>query len=297
MIRSKEQKELARRRSEILRYIDGKRATPSHFAHNHIAIFIHGFTADYRAMSSLADQFHGAGFETLGFNYPCFDGIDVAAQELQGQLQDINQICGGALTRNRLTLICHSMGGLVARALVSLFGGSQYVQNVVTLGTPHSGTLSEPYIIQYMIAASEFVSGVLSRGYSLTSKSALQLIGRDPEKLLDKLLKASPPESPVNFYSISGGKAWIENGDNEYVNRALNTSIQKAMRGRPNDGLVAEESSDLSQPKFSKCCPGAVHCNDYADYSRVNHSHLVYNYRVGLRALLFAQSSTSSSKG
>lgn len=287
--RSKEQKALARRGCEILRYADGTRANPSDFAKDHVVLCIHGFTADYRAMSSLATQFRGAGFEALGFNYPCYDGIDVAAKTLMGVLDDLNQISGQALARHRITLVCHSMGGLVARALIALCGGDKFVRKVITLGTPHAGTLEEPSILEFMVSAGEFVSGLISRGYSLNSRSALQLIGKDADHLLENLRQAEPPASLVRFYSISGGKAWIENGESDYVNTILNAPIQKAMQGRPNDGLVAEDSSDLSQEKFAQCCPGAVHCNDYADYPGVNHSNLVVNYRVGLRAIYFAQ--------
>ncbi|HEX7671630.1 MAG TPA: hypothetical protein VF395_18680, partial [Polyangiaceae bacterium] len=36
-------------------------------------------------------------------------------------------------------LVCHSLGGLVARTYVDLLGGHSHVRRVVTLGTPHRG--------------------------------------------------------------------------------------------------------------------------------------------------------------
>ena len=40
----------------------------------------------------------------------------------------------------RVVLVCHSMGGLVARAYLRRFG-SAHVERLVTLGTPHHGSV------------------------------------------------------------------------------------------------------------------------------------------------------------
>lgn len=286
--RSKEQEALARRGSEVLRYSDGKRAGPADFERDNIVLLVHGFTADYLAMSSLAEQFADAGFTVLGFNYPCFDGIDTAAATLSEHLVSLNRLCKQRLTNHRLTLVCHSMGGLVARALISLYGGAKFVRRVITLGTPHAGTLAGLKSLEVLVSAMEFISGVVSRGFPQNSRSALQLLCRDPERLVETLRLAQPPSIPVEFYSISAGKPLIEIGDNELANRAANDPIQRAMAGKTNDGLVAEESSDLSQAKFSRCCPGAIHFTDYAEYARTNHTNLITNYAVTLQAIQFA---------
>lgn len=41
---------------------------------------------------------------------------------------------------DRVDLICHSAGGLVARYFLMYLGGDKLVQNVVTMGSPHQGT-------------------------------------------------------------------------------------------------------------------------------------------------------------
>src|SRR5690606_19880004 len=45
-----------------------------------------------------------------------------------------------AATGREPVLICHSMGGLAARAWLRACAGDGRVQSVVTLGTPHRGT-------------------------------------------------------------------------------------------------------------------------------------------------------------
>ncbi|MFD0428870.1 esterase/lipase family protein [Streptomyces zhihengii] len=41
----------------------------------------------------------------------------------------------------RAVLLCHSMGGLVARYWAECLGGHEVVRRIVTLGTPHRGSL------------------------------------------------------------------------------------------------------------------------------------------------------------
>jgi pimeloyl-ACP methyl ester carboxylesterase len=41
----------------------------------------------------------------------------------------------------RLVLVCHSMGGLVARYFCEELGGAEYTRKIITFGTPHRGAL------------------------------------------------------------------------------------------------------------------------------------------------------------
>lgn len=61
---------------------------------------------------------------------------------------------------NRVTLLCHSMGGLVARALVETLGGSGLVQRVITVGTPHFGA-PEALVLLANAGVSTFVAPFL----------------------------------------------------------------------------------------------------------------------------------------
>lgn len=283
--RSKEQLALARRGNEILRHRDGALAAPADFDKPNVVLFVHGFTADARYMSHLMSQFADAGFEPLVFNYACFDGIDVAAASLAGLLTDLDAIGDGAINRNRFILVCHSMGGLVGRALISLESGDRFVRKLITLGTPHGGTLTEPKFVEYLLAWGESVSGLVQGGFSMRARSALQLVGRDPDKLLERLRLCEATKLPVDFFSVSAGLEFIEFGKSGFINRAANLWIQTQMAGLANDGLVAESSSNLSQAQFRRCAPGCVHSPRYPEWARTNHSSLLINYRVGLIAI------------
>lgn len=283
------QHRLIRHGNEIVRFSDGKRAAPSDFKGAQVALFIHGFTADASCMALLMQQFSDSGYVALAFNYACFDGIDIAAQSLNEILEGLDRLNGGAIARQRLVIVGHSMGGLVARALMGLHSGHRFARKVITLGTPHDGTLTEQPYLEYLLAWSESLSGIIRGGFSLKCRSALQLVGRDaPDFILAKLRQTSVPEETVEFHSVSGGLAFLEFGRGSYVSRLANTWIQRNFRGATNDGLVAEASSNLSQPMFAMCAPKCSHDASYPGYPKVNHTNLVHDYVVALRAIQFA---------
>ena len=51
----------------------------------------------------------------------------------------VKEICDGT-SHQRVVLVCHSMGGLVARAWIARRGGAARVAKLITLGSPHHGT-------------------------------------------------------------------------------------------------------------------------------------------------------------
>lgn len=64
-----------------------------------------------------------------------------AASELLGR--HIEEICERT-GRDRVDIVGHSLGGLIARYYVQRLGGDTRVRTLVTLGTPHSGTRVAP---------------------------------------------------------------------------------------------------------------------------------------------------------
>lgn len=49
---------------------------------------------------------------------------------------------GGPFAEAKLVLVCHSMGGLVARWFLELEGGAELTRKLITLGTPYRGSLN-----------------------------------------------------------------------------------------------------------------------------------------------------------
>lgn len=285
---SLEQGRLSRRGAEILLYPGFTRASVSDFAHPQSVLFIHGFTADSRYLEDLLDQFSREGFRCFAFNYPCFDGIDEAARSLKQLLELFEQLVPFSVSANRLTVVCHSMGGLVARALVAFENGDRFVKKIVTLGTPHLGTLKNSRFLNLMLDWSENLAGFNPNKHGVSGRSAKQLIGEDEAPtLIEKLKRHSSKD--VSYLSVSGSLNWIEFGRNPLKNAIANKWIQIKMKGATNDGLVAEDSSTITNCFSSTLPTHCIHHVDYTDYGRTNHSNLITNQQVALWAMAWSK--------
>jgi predicted alpha/beta hydrolase family esterase len=67
---------------------------------------------------------------------PVFGPVERYAELLEGAIERLRHASGA----ERITLVCHSMGGLAARSYLRRHG-PRAVQRVVTIGTPHHGTV------------------------------------------------------------------------------------------------------------------------------------------------------------
>jgi triacylglycerol esterase/lipase EstA (alpha/beta hydrolase family) len=70
-------------------------------------------------------------------NYgPTYDDIEHFAEQLGAKIESVCAATGAA----RVLLLCHSMGGLVARAYLRQRGPAR-IERIVTIGTPHHGSM------------------------------------------------------------------------------------------------------------------------------------------------------------
>lgn len=99
-------------------------------------VFVHGYLSNPSCFLPLAGYLRARGHSrTLAYRYPAHIGIEQAAIGLRDYLK--SHVRGG-----RIDLVCHSLGGLVARVYLQNLGGTRRVDSCVTLGTPHRGTYS-----------------------------------------------------------------------------------------------------------------------------------------------------------
>ncbi len=76
-----------------------------------------------------------SGFRVFTIDQPVFASIDTMGEILAQRVDAVLALTG----EQQLTLIAHSMGGLVCRAYLRQFGGVK-VARLITLGSPHHGT-------------------------------------------------------------------------------------------------------------------------------------------------------------
>ena len=77
--------------------------------------------------------------QVLVFDYRSSAGIEQGARELKEFLR--KHVRGG-----KVDLVCHSLGGLLARVYLQELGGARRVDRCITLGTPHLGTYNAYWV-------------------------------------------------------------------------------------------------------------------------------------------------------
>jgi pimeloyl-ACP methyl ester carboxylesterase len=106
-------------------------------------LLLHGFADNRSAFAVLDRALRRGGFGIVySLNHSLFTTLagDVrsAARELG---REVERICA-ATNAEQVHVVGHSLGGLVARYYVQRLGGDARVHTLVTLGTPHNGTMA-----------------------------------------------------------------------------------------------------------------------------------------------------------
>lgn len=99
-------------------------------------LLVHGYGCNSGYWHFMSRSLSRAGIAHYGIDLePMFAGIDRFVPALHDRIEEICRTTG----QERLVIVAHSMGGLVARAYLRDHGAHR-VLRVITLGTPHRGT-------------------------------------------------------------------------------------------------------------------------------------------------------------
>ncbi len=99
-------------------------------------VFVHGFFCNRGLWTPWLQRLQGKGHAFVALNLePLFGSIDDYAPQVEAAVQKVTDLTGLPPL-----LVCHSMGGLAARAWMKINRGESRVHHVVTIGTPHKGT-------------------------------------------------------------------------------------------------------------------------------------------------------------
>jgi pimeloyl-ACP methyl ester carboxylesterase len=103
-------------------------------------LLVHGMIDNRAIFAVLRRRLRRRGFgRVFSLNYPpTTNDIRGAAQLLARAVEDLVAQTG----YERIHVIGHSLGGLIARYYVQRLGGDERVHTLVTLGSPHAGTLT-----------------------------------------------------------------------------------------------------------------------------------------------------------
>ena len=198
----------------------------------HSVLLLHGWGATRRVMSLLERRLRRDGYGVfsvhLGGLFDTYNskGIAGLANLVAGKIEKLRQ----RHDLGKISIVAHSEGGLIARYYVKRLRGSRNTRALITLGTPHAGTV--------MAFAGIFALGIISR--SIWQMTPLSPFIRD--------LKQGewPPE--VNLVSIYSRADWMS----PYPSCLLEP------RGRPYVKNVEVENVSHAELLFSRAVYNAV---------------------------------------
>jgi pimeloyl-ACP methyl ester carboxylesterase len=103
-----------------------------------LVIIVHGFGSEPEDFDVAREQMREAGFGTAVFSYPNDAAIAFSARQFASALQEFER----QYPERRLSLVAHSMGGLVSRAVIedpAIAAGSN-IDQLIMIATPNHGS-------------------------------------------------------------------------------------------------------------------------------------------------------------
>jgi pimeloyl-ACP methyl ester carboxylesterase len=102
-------------------------------------LLVHGLVDNRSIFAVMRRSLRRRGFtDVCSWNYsPLSSDIARCAADLGAHIERVCQQTG----HERVHVVGHSLGGLIARYLVQRLGGDRRIDSLITLGTPHQGSL------------------------------------------------------------------------------------------------------------------------------------------------------------
>ena len=103
-------------------------------------LLVHGIMDNRSVFTVFRRTLRRRGFGVVhAVNYSLFTGdLRDAAHQLRNHVEKLREQTGA----DKVHIVGHSLGGMIARYYVQRMGGSAVVDTLVTLGSPHTGTLT-----------------------------------------------------------------------------------------------------------------------------------------------------------
>jgi pimeloyl-ACP methyl ester carboxylesterase len=223
--------------------VERKQFQPGHT----VALFVHGFTSDTGWMIEETAQFLRQKVlpynHLLTWDYETF-GTNVRENGEQLALA-LKQQCGFSADDGiTVHVYAHSMGSLVARCMIELFGGDQFIDRLVMAGSPNNGsTLANVsrgmvYLMTVLINQFSIIPpiGASKWLFEQISQQGVGLADLEVNSaLLQELNKLKEP-SNIPYLVLAGKNVLDENQKNR-----LNRIAQKVL-GQSLDHLFGEEN-------------------------------------------------------
>jgi len=110
-------------------------------------ILLHGLFQNRSCLFWLQYRLRAAGYQQIiSINTPPWRDMETLTESLTKKVDELRI----KLKVEKVILIGHSMGGMIARNYVQNRGGATYTQGMITLGAPHHGSKLAPFALSAM---------------------------------------------------------------------------------------------------------------------------------------------------
>jgi pimeloyl-ACP methyl ester carboxylesterase len=256
-----------------------------------VLLCLHGITADTRSIVQLIGTRlqQDLGYDhLLAFDYESFTTrVRDNANTLWAALHD----AGVRADRNvQLDIVAHSMGGLVARALVELEQGGALVRRLVMAGTPNGGS-PLANAARFGLAIGSFalgaaVPGALSKvaawGLNWLRDQAVGLADLQTGSELVKALKNGRRPDSVRYLALAGTYVPTDPQAQQSIgvfNRILDSAFDQFLKDSENDLIVAAGSVLSVQPDCDKIIkPACNHSGYFSDTTLASYYQQLHDW-------------------
>jgi pimeloyl-ACP methyl ester carboxylesterase len=103
-----------------------------------LVVIVHGYASEADEFDSFRGRLRDGGFATAVFAYPNDAAVDFSARQFAAALQHFER----EYPDRQLSLVAHSMGGLVARLVIEDpdIGGPDIINQLIMVATPNHGS-------------------------------------------------------------------------------------------------------------------------------------------------------------
>jgi triacylglycerol esterase/lipase EstA (alpha/beta hydrolase family) len=110
-------------------------------------ILLHGLFQNRSCLFWLQYRLRAAGYrQIISINTPPWRDLETLTERLA---KKVDELCIN-LRVEKVILVGHSMGGMIARNYVQNRGGAAYVSGMITIGAPHYGSKLAPFALSPM---------------------------------------------------------------------------------------------------------------------------------------------------
>jgi len=110
-------------------------------------ILLHGLFQNRSCLFWLQFRLRSAGYlQTISIGTPPWRDMETLTESLSKKVDELRI----RLKVDKVVLVGHSMGGMIARNYIQNRGGAAHVYGMVTLGSPHHGSKLAPFAISHL---------------------------------------------------------------------------------------------------------------------------------------------------